>query len=421
MRLKPRIILGGLDRNDRLFHWSHLGRSSTAVLLAVSVALWILTYQYCRLAYFRDPTSYFFDRNRGYERRYSGHREQQAYDFIHAANGSAGTPYQSQADLFMCIGIATVARPSEQQYVTGTIGSLLEGLSDEERKSIYLMPLIAHTNSSDHPIRREPWLTNVANHILEYDPSAEDLAMLKLFETGHHYRNKSMYDYSYLLRKCQETGAAWTAMVEDDVLARAGWFSEAKKALRDISDKARNDRWLYLRMFYTENLLGWNSEEWPRYLGWSLATFLGLSFGLVGIRNRSSKFQRHLSNLNVAVICLFSLPMFIILYFMAGRVSMQPLSFGVHEMNRFGCCSQGFVFPRVMVPSVIERTKKAMDEDYYADMLLERWADVEELKRFVLVPSLLQHVGAKSSKGWGYDENAGTTWNFKFEDQVAST
>jgi len=81
---------------------------------------------------------------------------------------------------------------------------------------------------------------------------------------------------------------------------------------------------------------------------------------------------------------LVSLPPFIILYFMAGRTTMQPFAAGVHEMNRFGCCSQGFIFPRAIIPRLVERTRKAMDEDYYIDMLLERWAGAEHLKRFVL-------------------------------------
>lgn len=101
---------------------------------------------------------------------------------------------------------------------------------------------------------------------------------------------------------------------------------------------------------------------------------------------------------------------------MAGRITTQPPAPGVHEMNPFGCCSQGFVFPRAVVPPLVERTKKAMDDDYYVDMLVERWADAEDLRRFVLIPSLLQHVGRKRSKGWGYDKGASTTRNFGFED-----
>ncbi|KAL8727296.1 MAG: hypothetical protein Q9181_005760 [Wetmoreana brouardii] len=278
------------------------------------------------------------------------------------------------------------------------------------------MPLIAHTHPSDHPIRQEPWLETLSDRVLEYELNGEDLARLQRFEEDHHYRKKSMFDYGYLLKNCQETGAAWIAMIEDDVLARDGWYSRAQQALHDLASKHGNDRWLYLRMFYTEGLLGWNSEEWLRYFGWSFACFLALLSILLGARIKYARLQRNLTNVNIAMLCLVSLPSCIVLYFMAGRATMQPLAAGVHEMNRFGCCSQGFIFPRAIVPELIERTKKAMEEDYYIDMLLERWADAEHLNRFVLVPSLLQHVGGKSSKGWGYDKSATTTWNFGFED-----
>ena len=415
MRFKPRVILGAFDESDSSWSWKSIKRSSTSWLVALLAVLWILTYQYCRFAYSRDPTSYFFDGTHGYERRYSLHREQQAYDLIRAANGTSTPPIPTQPEPFMCIGIATVARTSAQQYVRGTIGSVLHGLADKERQSIYLMPFIAHTHPSDHPIYREPWLAAISNRVLEYEVSDQDRARLQTFEEGHHFRNKSMYDYGYLLEKCHETGAPWIVMLEDDVLARAGWYAQTVDALSRIRRMTSDDGWLYLRMFYTEGLLGWNREEWVRYFEWSFISFLVLLAALIGARIKSHRLQRNLSNLNMVVVCLIALPAFIILYFMAGRVSMQPLDAGVHEMSRFGCCSQGFIFPRAIVPRLIERTRKAMDEDYYVDMLLERWADAENLKRFVAVPSMLQHVGAKSSKGWGYDESAGTTWNFGFE------
>jgi len=416
MRLKPRIILGTLDDGELPSPWSHIAKPFTAWLLGLSALLWILSYQYFRFGSSRDPTSYFFNAATGYERRYSLHREQQAYDFIRSANTSSTTSVHSEGDPFMCIGVATVARQSAQQYVGGAIGSLLQGLSEEERQSIYLMPFIAHTRPSDHPIRQEPWLASLSDRVLEYELSGDDLARLQQFEEGHHHRNKSMYDYGYLLEKCHQTGAAWIAMIEDDVLARDGWYTRARQALGDLSGRMADDRWLYLRIFYTEDLLGWNSEEWPHYLGWSFACALALLSSLLVARIKYPRLRRNLSNLNVAMLCLVSLPSFIVLYFMAGRVTMQPFPAGVNEMNRFGCCSQGFIFPRTIIPQLIERTKKAMDEDYYIDMLLERWADAEHLKRFVLVPSLLQHVGGKSSKGWGYDESAGLIRNFGFED-----
>jgi len=56
-----------------------------------------------------------------------------------------------------------------------------------------------------------------------------------------------MYDYGYLLEECDQTDAAWIAIVDDDVLARDGWYTRASR----LAD----ERWLYLRIFYTEDLL----------------------------------------------------------------------------------------------------------------------------------------------------------------------
>jgi len=108
----------------------------------------------------------------------------------------------------MCLGVAIVARQSAQQYVRGTIGFLLQGLSKRERQRIYLVPFIAHTRHSDHHVRQEPRLANLSDRVLEYELSEDDQARLQHIEEGHHHCNKSMYDYDYLLEKCQHTDAA---------------------------------------------------------------------------------------------------------------------------------------------------------------------------------------------------------------------
>ena len=415
MSRKLTVNAGWFDNRRSLFTRRHLWRSTTFWILLSFLVVWYICFRYCAVASARDPTSYFFDETKGYQRSNSIEREKQAYAFIEGANHTNSSSPPSSATPSMCVGVTTVARPSEEQYVRGTIGSLLEGLSDGERAAIYFISFIAHTHASIHPVYYEPWLKAVSNKVLTYEVSKTDLAQLRLFEEDHHPRNKSMYDYRYLLENCLTTGAKWITVVEDDVIARPGWYDMAISSLRTVQDQTGDVSWLYLRMFYTEALLGWNSEEWPVYLGWSFLLFLTLLFTLVGARARLPLLRRHLSNIDVAVLCCCCLPAFISLYFMAGRMTMQPPPAGVRLMPRFGCCSQGFIFPREIVPFVIERIKKAMYEDYYIDMLLERYADTEDLARFVHFPSLLQHVGVRSSKGWGYDEHAGMMWNFEFE------
>lgn len=63
-----------------------------------------------------------------------------------------------------------------------------------------------------------------------------------------------MFDYEYLLSKCVDTGSDWTMIVEDDVLAKQGWYAQATDVLSNIQLRMQGLEWLYLRLFYTEKL-----------------------------------------------------------------------------------------------------------------------------------------------------------------------
>ncbi len=199
-------------------------------------------------------------------------------------------------------------------------------------------------------------------------------------------------------------------------LAACRWYPRALAALKDVEKRMEQrpgEDWLYLRMFYTESLFGWNSEEWLTYLLWSLALFIVFILSLAGSRMKSAWLQRNLSSSTIIVLSCVCLPCLIILHFLAGRVSMWPLSRGVHEMPKFGCCSQGYIFPREIVPRVLERTQ--VEEKGLVDMVIEELADDEDYMRWAIVPSLLQHIGQKSSKSFGFDKSAETLGNFGFE------
>ena len=392
------------------------GVLSTLDIIVVSTysVLLFLAYQYCGYAYKKDPTSYFFVPSVGYQRSYSLQREEEARAFIAAQNLSTSL-HLPQTNPSICLGLATIARSGEQ-YVRNTVGSLLEGLSEDQRNDIHLVVFFAQTDPQKHPIYYEPWLKNVANEIVEYNVSETDMTRLRSFEDEHQPWNKSMYDYEYLLKGCLGTGAKWIMLVEDDVLARAGWYTQATAALKDIETQMAPSEWLYLRLFYTEKLFGWNGEEWPRYFGWSFLTFLVTAMPLIGARSCSRRLRKQVSNLTIALTCCFYLPATILLYFMAGRVSMQPHSSGLQRMEDFGCCSQGLIFPREIMPRAMETVRNATNQRYYVDMTLERWGNAQHLARFALVPPLLQHVGSRSSKGQDFDEGANIIWNFEFEN-----
>jgi len=406
-----------LMRPGNVLRWV---RSPAAITLIAFLIIYLALVHYCSFSFYRDPTSAFFDPTRGYERKYSHSRQEEADLFIQNNNGSAPSNPTGPQNPQMCVSIATVAR-DEEQYVRSTIGSLLDGLTQAERADIYLVVLIAHTDPDAHPIYGEPWLTNVVDKVLLYDVGQTQMTDLERWEKEKQYRKKAIFDYTYVLQRCYDSGVHWVTMIEDDTLAVKGWLSKAFESLEaaDFLHPTSNERdWLYMRLFFTEEFLGWNSEEWPRYLQGAIRVVGMIAMVLLLIRQ--FVLDKTITNAVIAFVCLVCAPACIVLYFAAGRLSVQPLSPGVYEMPKFGCCAQGLVFSRRMVPKVIARL--AQMREGYVDEIIEAWGNELSLVRWVTIPSLLQHIGGHSSKGddFGskskYDRSvAEKIWNFGFE------
>jgi len=57
--------------------------------------------------------------------------------------------------------------------------------------------------------------------------------------TGLPDREKHMFDYTQILRECENVGAQYVAIFEDDALALDGWFHRMKKGLREVERQAK--------------------------------------------------------------------------------------------------------------------------------------------------------------------------------------
>lgn len=189
----------------------------------------------------RDPTSFFFNPNKGYQRVYSHLRQEQAESFIQHVpkKGSVYTPTKfnpEKRSKSMCIGVATVAR-KDVRYFRAAVGSLLEGLDPHERERLYVILFIAHTDPSIHPAFGEAWLETVADEILLYNKSVTTTQieyLKKLEENKKSFYDKPLFDYTYLLNACYDTGAPHIILFEDDIIAMDGWFHRTDAALKDI-------------------------------------------------------------------------------------------------------------------------------------------------------------------------------------------
>lgn len=174
-----------------------------------------------------------------------------------------------------------------------------------------------------------------------------------------------------------------------------------------------------MRLFHTELYLGWNSEDMIGHIFWSLVVVALIGASLIGIRSYSQILAPYLSNRNILIVCCVHTPLLIILYFATGRVSTLPLAEGVNRMNNYGCCAQGLTFPRHKAEELIS-WYDAEPRIGLRDSLIEKYADERGEQRFALTPSVIQHIGVKTSKVAGAGVQTRPLWSFPFELNDAS-
>jgi hypothetical protein len=302
---------------------------------------------------------------------------------------------------------------------------LVEGLDVGERSALRIVVLLADDDPTSHPAFGQRWLQRIADEILLYGNISSSIVtdIYRNVELVTSTRDKTLLrndrvhrDYATLMSSCRETGEEYFILIEDDVIAAQGWLGRLLKSLDYLEQTDDSANWLYLRLFYSETYLGWNSEEWPVYLFRSLFFYtiivvLYLAITAADLRRRSHIF--HLKSHSYDLLHLtFWTASFITLYFLAGRLTVDPYGEGVRKMSNYGCCAQGLVIPHRHLPA-LEGALHTASDDIAGDTLIEKFADDGALQKYAIVPSVLQHVGIKGSSDDQGSKKA--TWNFSFE------
>ncbi|OAL46965.1 integral membrane protein [Pyrenochaeta sp. DS3sAY3a] len=399
-------------------------RSPTRFLCIFALALCSIIICTITLVSTYDPTSIFFSPEKGYLPRYSAVRREQAESFIRSYNSTV-PPKSLRSDLdntrrTLCVGIPTIGR-QDVQYVRSAVGSLLEGLTPDERRDIYLIVFIPQSNPASHPEFNETWIHHLADRVLTYDSVDVNITHIKDMEAeGGLYARKGLHDYSYLLTECAKQHTPYIAIFEDDTIAMDGWYHRTIAAIRNAEEqaaqKSTNSSFLYLRLFYTEEFLGWNSEEWRTYLFYSLCVAFVPTAMLIIIWTLAGRttLSRVICKPRAVMAVYVSVAIMILLFFGLGRATVLPLPTGVHEMAQFGCCSQALVFPRNKALELITYFQESRTG--FVDVLIEKFADLRNEMRFAITPCVAQHIGRISSKMGKYGTiSKEKLWSFRFE------
>ncbi|KAM0236312.1 hypothetical protein ACHAP5_009391 [Fusarium lateritium] len=85
------------------------------------------------------------------------------------------------------------------------------------------------------------------------------MAHLSQLQKTQSYLEKGVFDYTYALQRCYDTGALYIGMFEDDIILADGWFIRTLRGLAGIPGSTQD--WLFMRLFNQERSIGWGSHE----------------------------------------------------------------------------------------------------------------------------------------------------------------
>ncbi|KAK1142375.1 hypothetical protein N8T08_007927 [Aspergillus melleus] len=372
---------------------------------------------YGKLHFYRDPGSVFYDKDNAFEQRYSEHRKREIDDLLQSRiTSTTDEDTKSGPRPALCAAFCSVQRRNAQ-YLETALGSLVQGLTSQERQELYLTVLIAEANASAHSSWGKQWVHNLADNIYTYNVSTEEHSYLNRLQQTSDYSEKGVYDYIYALKQCFEAGTPYVAMLEDDIILADGWLIRTLTALKRISSSGGSN-WLFMRLFNQERSIGWanqniggNNEHWI-----ILGIGLFLSSSALCARKRWKTARNWIGIETICIVVLILNPALIILFFQSGKASLLPPSPGVVE-EPFGCCSQAMVFPREKIPMLISFLEKKRKGQ--VDLLLNDLAEEEQLGRYAMYPVQAQHIGLESARKTLKTE-AQAIWSMAFEDLDAS-
>ncbi|KAK5174464.1 NADH-dependent flavin oxidoreductase [Saxophila tyrrhenica] len=407
--------------NRRRLH--DFSASSTAGrILICTILAGVVTLLYCWTTLWAAPQSWFFNADSAYEYRYTDHRLLESGAFIKAANASEHTtPARvSKNQPVMCVAMTTIKR-KKTQYLSDAAGSMLVGLTPEERSAIEARLIFVDLNATLHPQWDDPWL-DVFDWWGGYNVTDAEMDMLREYRAHEKIQAKGIFDYAYALSQCyNETTAPYIAMVEDDVAFADGWLAKTLDALATVRQKKAP--WLYLRLFFTEWHLGWDADidslatnPWIWFVVpiiSSLVTAAGLKFRCHYYR--SSHDINHARCASLWILLCVTIPAIFTLLFLIRPDGFVPRT-GVVRMDDKGCCTQALVYPREQVPALIQHLHDVKPGP--TDLKIEKYANELGLARYALAPQVVQHIGLISTRGMP-KKYTQQTWAFTFETQKA--
>ena len=204
-------------------------------------------------------------------------------------------------------------------------------------------------------------------------------------------------DYVFCLRTAAgRFRSRYYLVLEDDVLVRDGALESVNFVMNYFGLFAADD-WLFLKLYYPDKWSGYGRSvdtlaELAGYsvLGGSLVA-AAASRRLLNCRSMPRSFWVVSGSVFAALVCVG-----------VGRQYVESWRGHFASTHRLvaapGCCTQATLYPARVVPDVVTHLRRVRsDYDFSVDVALDGLAQLRGLRRHLLQPNVVKHIGLVSS------------------------
>lgn len=268
-------------------------------------------------------------------------------------------------------------------------------MTPAERQDLDLRVYFTSTNTSNYRSLQHS-VGHLVNSLftVREDSSIDEHGLSSELKRSKTTGHKAALDYAYALQECLEKSESpYVGILEDDILMADGWLARTRVALQEIESRAAG-RWLDLRLFNQVRSLGWSSSQMINQTSFILIVIVStIIMGCTFVSRRRGQRQL-LAVPTILALCFTTVPIFVVLFFRAGKASILPPPRGI-SVQAWGPCTQGNIFARERLPSLIQALR---DEAPYKphDLIIRDHAWLNDFARYVLTPSQIQHIGFSS-------------------------
>lgn len=287
-----------------------------------------------------------------------------------------------------CFVVITVSRPAEMGFLTQVVAGLLAQLTDAN--AVYAI------------YNAEGWTHSEA---VQLSYSIPVITNPKPSGTRDKL-NKEKEDLVYALQWCFKKKPRYTIIIEDDALPVSDFMTRLMFILKQHVLRMNRD-WAFLKLFYPPKWQGWSNETVGELLLTSvLVSFLLTTaiYSVVCLSKRPNIPTK--SELILVVMLSFSLVLYTL--WTLGRphwlVLLGKLSIHFNFIVPApGCCTPAVLYPQEHLTSLIKYLNSIKCSfSFPIDTALDKFADMQDLKRLLVVPDLFKHIGFVSSLGKGW-------------------